>query len=112
MFMGSKSGESYISFKTGDPLSEFITLNFGNDNLVSDIDLQPTGCTFPRDQPFPVQITITVTTTSTSAQIGVAGTVGNYPLTKPPVSFNAITFAPEEGGPVDVTDILVTYTPL
>jgi len=112
MFMGSKSGESYISFKTGDPLSEFLTLNFGNDNLVSDIDLQPTGCTFPRDQPFPVQITITVTTTSTTAQIAVAGTVGYYPLVKPPVSFNAITFAPEAGGPVDVTDIVVTYTPL
>jgi hypothetical protein len=112
MFMGSKSGESYISFITGDPQSEFLTLNFGNDNQVTDIDLQPTGCTFPRDQPFPVQITITVTTTSTTAQIAVAGTVGSYPLAAPPTSFNAITFAPEEGGPVDVTDILVTYTPL
>ena len=112
MFMGSKSGESYISFKTSDLQDEFLTLNFGNDNQVSDIDLQPTGCTFPRDQPFPVQITITVTTASTTAQIGVAGTVGSYPLPGLPVSFNAITFAPNGGGPVDVTDIVVTYTPL
>jgi hypothetical protein len=115
MFISSKpgeSGESYISFKTGDPQSEFITLNFGSDNRVTDIDLQPTGCTFPSDQPFPVQITITVTTTSTTAQVAVAGSLGNYPLVGPPVAFNAITFAPQVRGPVYVTDILVTYTPL
>jgi len=73
---------------------------------------QPTNCTFPPDQPFPVEINLTVTATSATAQIGVAGTVTNYTLHEYPSSFSAVTFYQEAGDPnvpFDVTDILVTY---
>jgi hypothetical protein len=115
MFMGSKpqSADANIGFNMGAG-QEFLNLNFRADNRVY-ISTEATACTFPRDQPFPVQITLTVTTTSASAQIGVAGSVANYNLPEYPFSFGAVTFYQEAGhagGPFDVTDIVVTYTAL
>ncbi len=113
MFMSSKSSESYISFNSGDQTNPaLLTLLFADNNQVQDGGLQPTGCTFPRDQPFPVQVTLTVTATSATAQIGVAGTVANYTLHQYPSSFSAVAFAQQNAGGAgfDVTDIVVTYT--
>ena len=113
MFMSSKSAESYISFNSSAATNpSFLTLLFANNNQVQDGGLQPTGCTFPRDQPFPIQVTLTVTATSATAQIGVAGTVANYTLHQYPSSFSSISFAQQDpgGSGFAVTDILVTYT--
>ena len=113
MFMSSKSAESYIAFNSGDATNPaFLTLLFSDNNQVQDGGLHPTGCTFPRDQPFPVQITLTVTTTSATALIGVAGTVANYTLHQYPSSFSSVSFAHQNpgGSGFDVTDIVVTYT--
>ena len=113
MFMSSKSAESYIAFNSGDATNPaFLTLLFSDNNQVQDGGLHPTGCTFPRDQPFPVQITLTVTTTSATALIGVAGTVANYTLHQYPSSFSSVSFAQQNpgGSGFDVTDIVVTYT--
>ena len=112
MFMSSKpqNADANIGFNTGSG-QEFMSLAFRADNRVY-IETQATSCTFPRDQPFPVQITLTVTATSAEAQIGVAGSVANYTPVYPS-SFGAVTFYQETGyagGPFDVTDIVVTYT--
>ena len=110
MFMSSNSAEAYINFSSSDP--SFLTLLFADNNQVQDGGLQPTGCTFPRDRPFLVQVTITVGPTSATAQIGVDGTVANYALPLYPSSFSSVAFAQQNpgGSGFDVTDILVTYT--
>ena len=113
MFMSSKSAESYISFNSSAETNpSFLTLLFAHNNQVQDGGLTPTGCTFPRDQPFLVQVTLTVTSTSATAQIGVAGTVANYTLHQYPLSFSSVAFAQQNpgGSGFDVTDIVVTYT--
>ena len=113
IFMSSKSAESYISFNSNAETNpSFLTLLFADNNQVQDDGLNPTGCTFPRDQPFPIQVTLTVTATSATAQIGVAGTVANYTLHQYPDSFSSVAFAQQNpgGGGFDVTDIVVTYT--
>ena len=113
MFMSSKSTESYIAFNSNAGTNpSFLTLLFADNNQVQDGGLQPTGCTFPRDQPFAIQVTLTVTGTSATAQIGVAGTVANYTLHQYPTSFSSIAFGQQNpgGSGFDVTDIVVTYT--
>ena len=113
IFMSSKSAESYISFNSSAETNpSFLTLLFADNNQVQDGGLNPTGCTFPRDQPFPIQVTLTVSATSASAQIGVAGTVANYTLHQYPYSFSSVAFAQQNpgGSGFDVTDIVVTYT--
>jgi hypothetical protein len=113
MFMSSKSAESYITFNSNAQVNPaFLTLLFRQDDTVADGGLQPTGCVFPRDQPFAVQITLMVTATSATAQIGVAGSVANYTLHQYPSSFTSISFGQQNpgGSGFDVTDILVTYT--
>lgn len=113
IFMSSKSAESYISFNLQDEADPFLTLLFADNNQVQ-ADSNPTGCTFPRDQPFPVQVTLTVTATTSAgtAQIEVAGTVANYSLRRSPLLFSSVQFAQENSGGsgFDVTDIVVTYT--
>ena len=113
-FQSTKRGREHFRLPIWAAGQEFLNLNFRADNRVY-ISTEATACTFPRDQPFPVQITLTVTTTSASAQIGVAGSVANYNLPEYPFSFGAVTFYQEAGhagGPFDVTDIVVTYTAL
>jgi hypothetical protein len=112
MFMSSKSAESYISFIDSEENPSFLTLLFADNNQVQDGGLRPTGCTFPRDQPFAVQVTLTVTATSATAQIGIAGTVANYSLHQHPFSLSSVSFAQQNpgGSGFDVTDIVVTYT--
>jgi hypothetical protein len=113
MFMSSKSAESYISFNSSAETNpSFLTLLFANNNQVQDGGLNPTGCTFPRDQPFPIQVTLNVTATSATAQIAVAGTVANHTLNQYPSTFVSVAFAQQNfgGSGFDVTDILVTYT--
>jgi hypothetical protein len=113
MFMSSKSAESYISFNSSAETNpSFLTLLFANNNQVQDGGLNPTGCTFPRDQPFPIQVTLNVTATSATAHISVAGTVANYTLNQYPSTFVSVAFAQQNfgGSGFDVTDILVTYT--
>jgi hypothetical protein len=121
MFMSSKnsksgeSAESYISFNSNaEPNPSFLTLLFADNNQVQDGGLSPTGCTFPRDQPFPIQITLTVAAGPAKAKIEVAGTVANYTLNQDVFSFSSISFAQQNAGGsgFDVTDILVTYTAL
>jgi hypothetical protein len=119
MFMGSQSSksysaESYVSFNSSAETNpSFLTLLFADNNQVQDGSLNPTGCIFPRDQPFPIQVTLTVTATSATAQIGVAGSVANYTLNQYPSSFTSVSFAQQNpgGDGFYVTDILVTYTP-
>lgn len=119
MFMGSRtskaySAESYLSFNSGAVQNpSFLTLLFADNNEVQDGGLNPTGCTFPRDQPFPIQITLRVAAASATAQIGVAGTVANYTLNQIALPFVSVSFAQQNAGGsgFDVTDILVTYTP-
>jgi hypothetical protein len=110
MFMSSESAESYINFSSSLP--SFLTLLFADNNQVQDGGLQPTGCTFPRDRPFLVQVTITVGGAPATAQIEVDGTVANYDLHVSPSSFSSVGFAQENpgGSGFDVTDIVVTYT--
>ncbi len=109
----SYSAESYVSFnssvETDPPL---LTLLFADNNQVQADGPNPTGCIFPRDQPFPIQVTLTVTATSATAQIGVAGTVANYTLHQYPNSFSSVAFGQQNvgGSGFDVTDIVVTYT--
>jgi hypothetical protein len=113
IFMSSNSAESYISFNSSAETNpSFLTLLFADNNQVQDGGLNPTGCTFPRDQPFPIQVTLTVTATSATAQIGVAGTVANYTLHQYPFLFSSVAFAEQNpgGSGFDVTDIVVTYT--
>ncbi len=116
MFVSSKAKEAFIGCNTSDQSNpEFLTLVFKSDGKVYDGGLQPTGNVFPHDQPFPVQIILTVTGASVTAQIGVAGSVANYTPPEFPSSFAAVTFYQDiESGkvPFDVTDIVVTYTPL
>jgi hypothetical protein len=116
MFMSSKprSAESYLTFNSGSETNPaFLTLLFADNNQVQDGGLNPTGCTFPRDQPFAIQITLTITATSATAQIGVAGTVANQTMHLSPSLFTSVSFAQQNPGPggFDVTDIVVTYTP-
>ena len=113
MFMSSKNTDANIGFNSSSG-QEFLNVNFKSDNRVY-IFTQATNCTFPRDQPFAVQITLTVTTTSATVQIGVAGSVANANLPQNPFSVGAVTFYEEAGdAPVafDVTAIVVTYTAL
>ncbi len=113
MFMSSKSTESYIAFNSdAETNPSFLTLLFADNNQVQDGGLHPTGCTFPRDQTFAIQVTLAVTGTSATAQIGVAGTVANYTLHQSPSSFSSIAFAQQNAGGsgFDVSDIVVTYT--
>jgi len=116
MFVSSKVTEAFLGCETDDDTNpEFLTLVFKTDGKVYDGGLQPTGNVFPHDQPFPLQIILTVTETSATAQIGVAGSVVNYTPPEFPTSFAAVAFyqALESGKvPFDVTDIVVTYTPL
>lgn len=113
MFMSSKpnSADANIGFNAGNG-EEVLNLAFRADNRVySSIDA--TNCTFPRDQPFAVQVTLTVTTTAATAQIRVGGTAANLTVPQYPFSFSEVTFYQEAGnagGPFDVTDIIVTYT--
>ena len=95
MFMSSASAEAYITFSSSD--RPFLTLLFADNNQVQDGGLQPTGCTFPRNRPFLVQVTITVGASAT-AQIVVDGTVGNYALPLYPSSFTFVSFAQENPG--------------
>jgi len=118
MFMSSGStktysAESYVSLNTSAEVnSSFLTLFFTDNNQVLDGRLNPTGCTFPRDQPFPIQVTLRVTAASATAQIEVAGAVANYTLNQNPIPFASVSFAQQNAGGIgfDVTDILVTYT--
>jgi hypothetical protein len=109
MFMSSRSSDANIGFNSSAS-QEFLNLGFRADNHVH-FFTQPTNCTFPRDQPFPVEITFTVTTTSATVQIGVAGTVASFNLPQNPLSVGAVTFYQEAGEtvPFDVTDAVVTY---
>ena len=113
MFMSSRSTESYLSLNSGAGTNPpLLTLLFAGDNQVQDGGLHATGCTFPRDQPFFIQVTVMVTATSATAQIGVAGTVANYTLHQSPASFNSLAFGQQNpgGNGFEVTDIVVTYT--
>src|SRR5262249_54022660 len=68
IFMSSRSAESYISFNSSaGPNPSFLTLLFADNNQVQDGGLHATGCTFPRDQPFPIEVSLTVTATSAKA---------------------------------------------
>jgi hypothetical protein len=109
MFMSSQSAESYIGFGSNVP---FPTLFFADNNEVQAGFGQPTGCTFPRDQPFLVEVFITVGSAPSTAQIVVNGTSGNYALNVSPSSIYSVTFALENpgGSGFDVADIVVTYT--
>jgi hypothetical protein len=113
MFMSSTSAESYISFNSSAETNpSFLGLLFADNNQVQDAGLRPTGCTFPRDQPFAIEVILTVTATSATAQIGVAGTVATQTV-QYPSSFSSVEFGQENfgGSGFDVTDIVVTYTP-
>ena len=102
IFMSSKSTKSYISFNSSAEANpSFLTLLFADNNQVQDGGLNPTGCTFPRDQAFPIQVTLTVTGTSATAQIGVAGTVANYILHQYPQSFSSVAFAQQNPAAAD-----------
>jgi hypothetical protein len=118
MFMGSQSSksysaESYIGFNTSPgATSSFLTLLFAESNEVLAGGVNPTGCTFPRDQPFPIQVTLNVTPAGAFAQIEVAGAVANFTLNQSAIPFGSISFAQQNAGGDGfyVTDILVTYT--
>jgi hypothetical protein len=107
-------GTATIGFNFGtNEDQEFLAIDF-RANAVT-IQTQPTGCVYPSDQPFPVQVMLTVTGTSATALIGVAGTVTTYNLPIYPNSFAAATFYQEPAfapGPFFVTDIVVSYAPL
>lgn len=115
LFVSSKVLEAFLGCDcTADVNPEFLTLLFKSDGKVYDGGLNFTGCVFPHDQSFAVQIILTVTENSAIAQIGVAGSVANYTLPPLLTPFSAVTFyqALESGKvPFDVTDIVVTYTP-
>jgi hypothetical protein len=114
MYMSSKGAVANIGFNSSSAAtSEFLNLSFAAGKV--EIFGQPSTCTFPSDQPFPVEITLTVTASSATALIGVAGTVANFTLHECPSTFSAVTFYQEAGDPnvpFDVTDVVVTYTPL
>jgi hypothetical protein len=109
----SYSAESYIGFNTSPgATSSFLTLLFAESNEVLAGGVNPTGCTFPRDQPFPIQVTLNVTPAGAFAQIEVAGAVANFTLNQSAIPFGSISFAQQNAGGDGfyVTDILVTYT--
>jgi hypothetical protein len=109
MFMSSQSAESYIAFGSN---GSFLTLFFADNNQVQVGDFQPSGCTFPRDQPFLVEVFLLVGSASATAQIVVNGTSGNYSLPAFPSFLNSVSFAQQNpgGSGFDVAEIVVTYT--
>jgi hypothetical protein len=114
MFMSSKSTASYLVFNSGSGQnSSFLSLLFADNNQVQDGGLHPTGCTFPRDTPFAIEVTLTVSVTSITAQVGVAETVGSVAVHLNAQPFTSIAFGQQDpgGSGFDVTSILVTYTP-
>jgi hypothetical protein len=115
MFMSSKpaSADANIGFNDADG-TEFLNLNLRPDNHVY-ISVDATSVTYPRDQPFAIQVTLALTTTLATVQIAVGGAVENISLHSNPFTCSQVTLYQEighAGGPFDVTDMLVTYTAL
>jgi hypothetical protein len=112
MFMSSKSAESYLAFNSNSGENpSFLTLLFADNNQVQG-GSQPTGCTFPRDTPFAIEVTLTISATSATAQVKVAGTAGSAAVLWRGPRFSSIAFAQQNpgGSGFDVTNVLVTYT--
>lgn len=92
MFIPSGSGVATIQFETfTNPvtsLSAFLHLDFTADNHVRIDDNSSTAFgTFPRDQPFIVQVTLNINSSSSTAQIALSGAgasgQSNYTILSP-----------------------------
>jgi hypothetical protein len=76
MFMTSGSGVATIQFETfTNPVSSFLHLDFMQDNQVRIDDNEGTKFgSFPRNQPFIVQVTLNINASASTARIVLSGT--------------------------------------